>query len=137
KEHLFADIFARDNLDYRSRELATIAALASMAGTAGQLRFHLGAAMNTGLTEAQLNDFISVLQSDVGKKEADDAREILSEVVRGAQAKAPSSSQEPLSIARAGTQPSQKGPAEYFTGSVRIDPLFQAKESTRASGAYV
>jgi len=42
-----------------------------------------------------------------------------------------------LSIARAGTQPSQKGPAEHFTGSVRIDPLFQAKESTQASGAYV
>src|SRR5882672_1896907 len=42
-----------------------------------------------------------------------------------------------LSIDRAGTQPSQKGPAEYFTGSVRIDPLFQPKESTRASGAYV
>jgi len=42
-----------------------------------------------------------------------------------------------LSIARVGTQPSQKGPAEYFTGSVRIDPLLQAKESTRASGAYV
>ena len=41
-----------------------------------------------------------------------------------------------LSIARVGTQPSQKGPAEYFSGSVRIDPLFQAKESTRASGAY-
>ena len=47
KEHLFADIFARDNLDYQSRELATIAALASMTGTAGQLRFHLGAAMNS------------------------------------------------------------------------------------------
>ena len=42
-----------------------------------------------------------------------------------------------LSIARAGTQPSQKGPAEHFTGSVRIDPLFQPKESTRAAGAYV
>ena len=42
-----------------------------------------------------------------------------------------------LSIARAGTQPSQKGPADYFTGSVRIDPLFQPKESTRAVGAYV
>ena len=37
KEHLFADIFARDNLDYQNRELATIAALASMTGTAGQL----------------------------------------------------------------------------------------------------
>src|SRR5947209_14350471 len=42
-----------------------------------------------------------------------------------------------LSIARAGTQPSQKGPAEYFTGTVRIDPLFPARESTHASGAYV
>jgi quercetin dioxygenase-like cupin family protein len=42
-----------------------------------------------------------------------------------------------ISIARAGTQASQKGPAEYFTGSVRIDPLFQATDSTQASGAYV
>jgi quercetin dioxygenase-like cupin family protein len=42
-----------------------------------------------------------------------------------------------LSIARAGTQASQKGPAEYFTGTVRIDPLFQAKDTTQASGAYV
>src|SRR5207244_11252719 len=42
-----------------------------------------------------------------------------------------------LSIARAGTQPSQKAPAEYFTGSVRIDPLFQANDTSRASGSYV
>jgi alkylhydroperoxidase/carboxymuconolactone decarboxylase family protein YurZ len=35
KEHLFADIFARNILDYQSRELATISALASMTGTAG------------------------------------------------------------------------------------------------------
>ncbi len=82
KEHLFADIFARDNLDYQSRELATIAALASMTGTAGQLRFHLDAAMNTGLTEAQMQDFIAVLQSKVGTKEAESASEILAEVLR-------------------------------------------------------
>lgn len=81
KEHLFADIFARDNLDYQSRELATIAALASMTGTAGQLQFHLGAAMNTGLTEAQMMDFISVLESRVGKKEAESAYEILGKVL--------------------------------------------------------
>jgi 4-carboxymuconolactone decarboxylase len=81
KEHLFADIFARDNLDYQSRELATIAALASMTGTAGQLRFHLGAAMNTGLTEAQMQDFISVLKSKVGTKEAESAYEILGQVL--------------------------------------------------------
>ena len=81
KEHLFADIFARDNLDYQSRELATIAALASMTGTGGQLRFHLGAAMHTGLTEAQMKDFISVLKSKVGAKEAESASEILAEVL--------------------------------------------------------
>jgi 4-carboxymuconolactone decarboxylase len=81
KEHLFADIFVRDNLDYQSRELATIAALASMTGTAGQLQFHLGAAMNTGLTEAQMKDFIAVLQSEVGTKEAEGANAILAAVL--------------------------------------------------------
>jgi 4-carboxymuconolactone decarboxylase len=81
KEHLFADIFARDNLDYQNRELATIAALASMTGTAGQLQFHLGAAMNTGLTEAQMKDFISVLKFKVGTKEAESADELLGQVL--------------------------------------------------------
>ncbi len=82
KEHLFADIFARDNLDYPSRELATISALASMPGTTGQLRFHLGAAMNTGLTESQLQDFLSVLESRVGSEEAENASAVLAEVLR-------------------------------------------------------
>jgi 4-carboxymuconolactone decarboxylase len=81
KEHLFADIFARDNLDYQARELATIAALASMTGTAGQLQFHLGAAMNTGLTEAQMKAFIAVLKSKVGTQEAESASAILAEVL--------------------------------------------------------
>ena len=81
KEHLFADIFARDNLDFQDRELATNAALASMSGTAGQLGFHLGAAMNTGLTEGQMKDFISVLESKVGQKEAEGAQKILTEVM--------------------------------------------------------
>ncbi len=81
KEHLFADIFARDVLDYQSRELTTISALASMTGTAGQLQFHLGAAMNTGLSETQMKDFISVLKAKVGKKEADMANEVLAKVL--------------------------------------------------------
>jgi 4-carboxymuconolactone decarboxylase len=81
KEHLFADIFARDNLDDQSRELATIAALASMTGTAGQLQFHLGAAMNTGLTAAQMKEFIAVLKAKVGNKEAEGADAILGKVL--------------------------------------------------------
>ena len=42
-----------------------------------------------------------------------------------------------MEIKRNGSQPSQKGPAEHFTGTVRIDPLFQAPEPARAGGAYV
>jgi 4-carboxymuconolactone decarboxylase len=81
KEHLFADIFVRDVISHQDRELITIAALANMTGTEGQLRFHLGAAMNTGLTQAQINDFISVLTATVGKAQAESAQKILTEVL--------------------------------------------------------
>lgn len=42
-----------------------------------------------------------------------------------------------MEIKRNGLQPSGKGPAEWFTGSVRIDPLFQAPDPARAAGASV
>jgi len=42
-----------------------------------------------------------------------------------------------MHIKRNGSQPSAKGPEEYFTGAVRIDPLFGASEPARATGAYV
>ena len=42
-----------------------------------------------------------------------------------------------MDIKRVGTQPSNKGPAEWFTGAVRIDPLFQPNAPARAAGAKV
>ena len=42
-----------------------------------------------------------------------------------------------MEIKRAGTQPSGKGPAEWFTGTVRIDPLFQAPDPAFVQGASV
>ena len=42
-----------------------------------------------------------------------------------------------MKITRSGSQPSGPGPAEYFTGTVRIDPLFQAEDPGRAAGAHV
>jgi len=42
-----------------------------------------------------------------------------------------------MEIKRNGSQPSGKGPAGYFTGAVRIDPLFAAPAAARASGASV
>ena len=42
-----------------------------------------------------------------------------------------------MEITRNGTQASQAGPAEWFTGTVRIDPLFSAPEPARVAGALV
>lgn len=42
-----------------------------------------------------------------------------------------------MEIKRGGTQASQRGPTEHFTGCVRIDPLFQPNGVQRAVGAYV
>jgi len=42
-----------------------------------------------------------------------------------------------MDIERVGSRASQEGPAEWFTGSVRIDPLFQPKEPSRVAGASV
>ncbi|UOK73285.1 (R)-mandelonitrile lyase [Ancylobacter polymorphus] len=42
-----------------------------------------------------------------------------------------------MDIKRIGSWPSAKGPGEYFTGTVRIDPLFQAEDPARVMGASV
>lgn len=55
----------------------------------------------------------------------------------GAPRTAPAGSPNQMRVTRAGTQPSQKGPSDRFTGTVRIDPLFQASAPARATGAYV
>jgi alkylhydroperoxidase/carboxymuconolactone decarboxylase family protein YurZ len=82
KGHLFGDIFGRDNLDFQSREIATISALANMEGVNPQLQSHFNVGLNVGLTEAQMRSLISVLEAKVGKKEADNANEILGKVLR-------------------------------------------------------
>jgi quercetin dioxygenase-like cupin family protein len=45
--------------------------------------------------------------------------------------------QKSMEIKRSGSQPSGKGPAEYFTGTVRIDPLFSPPEPARVAMAWV
>jgi quercetin dioxygenase-like cupin family protein len=42
-----------------------------------------------------------------------------------------------MEIKRNGSQPSAKGPGDWFTGTVRIDPLFQPNEARRAAAALV
>ena len=61
KTHLFGDIFARDNLDWQSRELATIGALAALDGVESQRQAHVGVSLRLGLTPAQLGEVADAL----------------------------------------------------------------------------
>lgn len=81
KEHLFADIFARDVLNHQTRELVTVATLAAMDGTEPQLKSHLKVSMNIGLTEAQLQAMIAVLRAKVDPAKASSAAAALQAVV--------------------------------------------------------
>jgi alkylhydroperoxidase/carboxymuconolactone decarboxylase family protein YurZ len=86
KTHLFGDIFGRDNLDWQSRESATVAALATLDGVESQLRSHFGIALNTGLTEAQLRGLIAVVRARIGQDQGDRSTEILDKVLAGRRA---------------------------------------------------
>ena len=77
KEHLFADIFSRDILTHQQRELATISVLSAMDGVAPQLQFHLAVGMNIGLTEGQLNQVFSIIETHIGRQQAEIAKNVL------------------------------------------------------------
>lgn len=82
KQHLFCDIFIRDNLDHQSRELATIGALAAMTGTQGQLFFHMNAAMNTGTDANQMKQFIEIIGRQINSDQQTSAQSVLDRVIK-------------------------------------------------------
>jgi 4-carboxymuconolactone decarboxylase len=61
KTHLFGDIFERDNLDWQSRELATVGMLSALSGVESQLQAHVRISMNVGLSASQLRQLVQVL----------------------------------------------------------------------------
>ena len=87
KEHLFADIFMRDNLDYLSRELTTISILAGLGNVNAQLRSHMNICMNLGMTPEQLREFTEVLREKVDVKTADNALEVAEVVIKSRERK--------------------------------------------------
>lgn len=77
KAHLFGDIFSRDALDWQSRELATVAALAAMSGVEPQLQAHIRISMNVGVTAEQLQQVVQVLAEKIGQQAAERAHAAL------------------------------------------------------------
>jgi alkylhydroperoxidase/carboxymuconolactone decarboxylase family protein YurZ len=77
KTHLFGDVFERDNLDWQSRELATVGMLSALPGAESQLQAHMRISMNVGLTASQLDQLTQVLADRVDAGAAGRAREAL------------------------------------------------------------
>lgn len=69
KAHLFGDIFGRDNLDWKTRELATIAMLAAMDGVENELNVHIAHGKYNGLTDAQVDEIITLVRASEWKQE--------------------------------------------------------------------
>ncbi len=82
--HLFGDIFERDNLDWQSRELATVGALAAMPGVEAQLRSHMGASLRVGLSAAQLRQVVRILTEYADQQTAERASEALTRALAAA-----------------------------------------------------
>lgn len=119
KEHLFADIFSRGILSFSDRELATVSALIGLGGVEPQLRSHFRMAINTGLSNEQLQELIEILKPFVGNEKARIANDLLS---GRAQEKdeAPSVSDFPLGNENTGY-------AAYFSGKSWLAPLTSNK----------
>jgi 4-carboxymuconolactone decarboxylase len=77
KTHLFGDIFERDNLDWQTRELATVSMLSVIPGAESQLQSHMRISMNVGLSEGQLQRGAQVLGERVDADAARRASEAL------------------------------------------------------------
>jgi 4-carboxymuconolactone decarboxylase len=81
-EFAFGDIYSRDGLSLRDRELATVAILTAMGGREPQLRVHLRAGLNVGLTPQELEEVIIQTVPYAGFPTAINAMNLLREVVR-------------------------------------------------------
>ncbi|WP_129782395.1 (R)-mandelonitrile lyase [Peristeroidobacter soli] len=146
RSHLFGDIFGRDNLDFQSREIATISALAALQGVESQLRSHFNVGLNVGLSEAQLRNILSVIAADVDKQQADKASRLLEDTLRTRAAKpaprdtttnsAPQKAST-VRITRSTDIQAQPTPADRFTGSARLQRLSAPMEPARVSAGSV
>ena len=77
----YADIFSRDNLDKKYRQIATIAALTALGNAQPQLKFHINAGLNIGLTVENIKEIMILMTIYAGFPAAINGTNILKDVV--------------------------------------------------------
>jgi quercetin dioxygenase-like cupin family protein/alkylhydroperoxidase/carboxymuconolactone decarboxylase family protein YurZ len=112
RAHLFGDIFARDILDWPTRELVTISALSAMTGVEGQLRAHHAGGLSAGLTQAQVNAIGFVARRALST--GDEQR-----------------------VIRRADMAARPGGNENFTGDVAVRFIYMPDSESTVSAAYV
>jgi 4-carboxymuconolactone decarboxylase len=80
-EYGYADIFSRDNLEKKYRQIATIAALTALGNAQSQLKFHIKAGLNVGLTQAEVKEIMLLMSVYAGFPSAINGTNLLKEVI--------------------------------------------------------
>lgn len=135
---LFGDLWRRPELAPRDRSLVTMAALIAI-GQPEQLPFHANRAMDNGLTQGQAAEVATHIAFYAGWPRAMSAVPVLQRVFASrAQAATPAAAAPTdIRIVRAAGAPVTPGPAERFTGEVKVSGNYRSDEPARIGGATV
>ena len=82
KEHLFADLFERDLLTYRERELATVSVLAGVGGVEPMASGHMAICLHLGITAEQLSALFDIVETNLGKTYSEPLRGVLNQLTK-------------------------------------------------------
>mgnify|MGYP000235194614 CR=1 FL=1 len=80
KEHLFADLFGRDLLTWRERELATVSILAGVGGVEPMAYGHMSICLHLGITAVQLSALLNIVETNLGKTYSESLRGVLNQL---------------------------------------------------------
>ena len=136
---LFGDLWRRAELSPRDRSLVTMAALIAT-GQPEQLPFHANRAMDNGLTRREAAEVPTHLGFYAGWPRAMSAVPVLERIFASREAAAKTASPLPkadLRIIRAAPETASPGPADRFTGEVRVYGLYRGDEPARIGGGTV
>ena len=81
KEHLFADLFERDLLTYRERELATVSILAGVGGVEPMFKSHVAICLHLGIMPEQLSALLNIVETNLGKNYSEPLRIVLNQLI--------------------------------------------------------
>ena len=81
KEHLFTDLFERDLLTYRERELATVSILAGVGGVEPMFKSHAAICLHLGIMPEQLSALLNIVETNLGKNYSEPLRIVLNQLI--------------------------------------------------------